>query len=270
VKPAETLSHFLNAEAGRERCFNLGLDGAHPAALAGLLEHHGGGIAGTRVVLQCNPLWMASPAQDLQDADGPPFNHPALVPQFVGRPPAHREGISWRIGAAVGRRLPFGPWTEHLQLAYFDQRSIPAWTLEHPYENPLGAVTGRVPGPASRVKRRPRPWTEQGIRPQDFAWIDLETSYQWQAFRRAVAILQARGNRVFVLVGPFNEHLLTETGRAGYARVRDGIAAWLEANGVEHDVPPALPSGQYADASHPLAEGYAELARRLGELPFFR
>ena len=34
-------------------------------------------------------------------------------------------------------------------------------------------------------------------------------------------------------------------------------------------MPPALPSEEYADASHPLAAGYARLARRLAANAFF-
>jgi hypothetical protein len=45
--------------------------------------------------------------------------------------------------------------------------------------------------------------------------------------------------------------------------MRDGIADWLQRSGVAHVVPETLPSALYADASHPLTEGYAELARRL-------
>jgi len=266
VRPGQTLSHHLGELAGREGFANLGVDGMHPVALAGLVDHHGGAIAGKRVVLHCNPLWMSSAKHDLRGEDEFRFNHPALVPQFAPRIPCYREEVSRRIGFVVGRNVSFLGWANHLQQAYFGQTSIPEWTLEHPYDNPAGAVTLRLPSPADdTLRHRPRPWMEQGILPQDFAWVDLEGSFQWRSFRRALEILRARGNSVFVVVGPFNEHLLTETGRAGHARIRDGIVAWLKANGVEHDAPPALPSERYADASHPLAEGYRLLARRLVE-----
>jgi hypothetical protein len=78
-----------------------------------------------------------------------------------------------------------------------------------------------------------------------------------------VEILRQRGNKVLVLVGPFNEHLLTSVSRQRYQEVKVTIAAWLEAQQVPHVVPPPLPSEQYGDASHPLAEGYAALARQL-------
>ncbi len=259
----QTLSFHLNALAERERFANLGVDGMHPAALAGLIEHYGGSIAGKDVILHANPLWMSSPRHDLTGKDDFRFNHPALVPQFFPRIPCYREEVSKRIGLVVERNLEFSQWTNHLQQAYFAQMSIPEWTLEHPYESPLAAVTFRIPPPDDRLRHRPVPWTEQGIRKQDFEWVDLETSFQWRSFRRALEVLERRGNRVFVVVGPFNEHLLTEAGLKGYARVRDGIAAWLEERGVAHDVPPALPSDLYADASHPLGDGYRVLAERI-------
>jgi hypothetical protein len=270
VKPGQTLSHHLNEQAGRPRFANLGADGMHPAALAGLIDYHGVAVAGKKVVLHCNPLWMSSARHDLTGEDEFRFNHPALVPQFAPRIPCYREEVSRRIGYVAERNVPFLGWAGHLQLAYFGQTSIPEWSLEHPYDNPLAAVTLKLPKPDDdRLRHRPRPWTEQGIQPQDFAWVEPEASFQWKSFRRALEVLQGRGNRVFVLVGPFNEHLMTEAGRAGHARLREGIAAWLRGRGVEHAVPPALPSELYADASHPLDAGYAELARQLSGLPFF-
>ena len=44
--------------------------------------------------------------------------------------------------------------------------------------------------------------------------------------------------------------------------MRDGVTAWLQENKVPHLVPEVLPSRLYADASHPLTEGYALLAKR--------
>ncbi len=235
----------------------------HPAALAGLIEYHGGALTGKRVLLHLNPLWMSSLRHDLQGEDEFRFNHPALVPQFLPRIPCYREEVSRRLGRVVDRYVPFLQWTSHLQLAYFDQTSVPEWTIEHPYQVPLRALRPELPFSGERLQHRPVPWTEQGIVKQDFEWVELERSFQWRFLRRALNALQRRGNRVFVLVGPFNEHLLTEKGREGYARLREGLARWLRAEGVDHDVPPALESELYADASHPLAEGYRKLAERI-------
>jgi len=82
-------------------------------------------------------------------------------------------------------------------------------------------------------------------------------------------LLRERGNQVFVVVGPFNEHMLTEAGQRGYARQKHQVAEWLAEEGVSHCVPPPLASELYADASHPTAAGYAQLARLLAEQPAF-
>jgi len=266
VRRDHTLSHYLNVQAGAERFANLGLDGAHPLALTGLLEHYGGGIAGKNVLLHCNPMWLQSPEADLRAwREGIRINHPALLPQHSSEIGAYREECSQRLGTFVEQRVPFHAWTRHLQVAYYNQMSVPAWTLERPYENPFGPITLKLPPPDEGLRHEAVSWTARGIRKQDFAWVDPAASLQWRAFRRVVEILEGRGNRVFVLVGPFNEHLLTEKGREGYLRVKGGIEAWLRERKVPHVVPEVLPSEHYADASHPLSDGYALLARRIFE-----
>jgi hypothetical protein len=263
VKREQTLSHYLNERAGSERFANLGLDGAHPAALAGLVEHYAGGVAGKNVILQCNPLWLSSPRHDLQTEDEFAFNHPRLVPQFTPHIPCYKEQISPRIGIVVEQRVPFDAWTNHLQQAYFDRSDIPTWTRDHPYDNPLKGIKDGLPPSDNKLRHEPISWTERGIAKQDFDWVDLDTSIQWRFFRSAVEILQQRGNHVFVLLGPFNEHMLTEKGREGYQQLKAGMEAWLREAGIAYVDPAPLPSPLYADASHPLAAGYAQLARKL-------
>jgi hypothetical protein len=265
-----TLSHHLNELVGQERYANLGLDGAHPLALSGLVEHYAGTISGKNVVLQCNPLWMSSPRADLQDDKATEFNHPRLSPQFVPRIPSYHEEISPRIGIVVEQHLPFSAWTNHLQQAYYERTDVPSWTLEHPYENPLQPLARGLPPLADSLRHLAQPWYQSGITKQDYPWVDLEASLQWHAFQRMVQILQQRGNRVFVLVGPFNEHLLNPDSRQRYQKVKATLAAWLQAQQIPHAVPAPLPSEQYGDASHPLAVGYALLARQLLDDPSFR
>jgi hypothetical protein len=157
-----------------------------------------------------------------------------------------------------------------LQQAYYEQGDIPGWTLKHPYDNPLAPLL--LPLPASDDARRYEdlPWYKTGKTQVDFDWIDLSESLQWQAFQGLVETLQRRGNQLFVLVGPFNEHMLTPASLQRYQKVKGTIAAWLEAKQIPHLVPEPLPSEEYGDASHPLAAGYATLARRLQEQPFFQ
>jgi hypothetical protein len=108
-----------------------------------------------------------------------------------------------------------------------------------------------------------RPWTAKGIRPFSPQWVEIDTSFQWRCFKETVEILQGRKNRLLVVVGPFNEHMLTNESLQFYTKLRHGVTSWLESKGIACCVPSLLPSELYADASHPLAEGYAALARQV-------
>jgi hypothetical protein len=270
VTPKGTLSHYLNELSGKERCANLGLDGAHPLALAGLIEHYCASIAGKKVVLHCNPLWLSSPKADLQDDKVTEFNHPRLVPQFNPWIPSYKEEISPRIGVVVEQHLELNSWANHLQQAYYDRRDIPSWTLEHPYDNPVGPLAHGLPPLDPGLRHLDQAWYKSGIRPQDYPWVDLESSLQWPAFQRAVRILRQRGNQVLVVVGPFNEHLLTGGSRQRYEAIKTAIAAWLGSQNIQFVVPPALESAEYGDASHPLKAGYRKLAEQLLQTEFFQ
>lgn len=270
VTRQETLSHYLNKETRTERFANLGLDGAHPLGLLGLIEHYAGGLVNRNVMLECNPLWMSSPQADLQDDKKVnQFNHPRLVPQAWFPIPSYQNEISPRLGVLVEQRVPFSKWTNHLQQAYYQQGDIPSWTLDHPYDNPLEPLSRGLPS-GDELRHLQQPWYQSGIAKQDYSWVAMKSSLQWAAFRRVVGTLQSRGNRVFVLVGPFNEHLLTPASRDRYEKVKGTITAWLKEKQIPHLAPAALPSEQYADASHPLAAGYERLARQLLEDTEFR
>jgi hypothetical protein len=265
VGAGDTLPARLNAAAGGEVFANLGVDGIHPAAMEGLVEHYGGAIRGRDVVVHCNLLWMSSPRRDLREDKEFAFNHPRLVPQFIPRIACYREKVEERLSIVIGRELPFAGWAGHLRLAHFGGADIPAWTLRHPCEDPVAALgrddaMWRQGAPQDATSE---PWTARGIGKINAQWVDLDGSFQWQCFRRTVELLRGRGNRVFVLVGPFNEHMLQGALLEGYRQRLAGVRRWLEESGVPHFVPPALPSEQYADASHPLREGYDGLARQL-------
>jgi len=265
VSKDQTLTHYLNELGGADRFVSLGIDGIHPAAMAGLVEHYGGDISGKKIVVHCNLLWTSSERHDLSSQKEASFNHPKLVSQFLPPVPCYKESISRRLGVVVGREVPFFGWVDHLRIAYFQTMDIAAWTIEHPYANPVRALTLELPSPDEPPSPEPvaKPWTAKGMRQFKPPWVELDESLQWRCFRRTVEILQRRGNEVFVLVGPFNEHMLGEESLRVYRTRKRAVGAWLSEQGIPHYVPAVLPSEDYADASHPLAAGYRKLAQQL-------
>jgi len=287
VAPDGTLPHFLNQQAGATNRFvNLGINGLFPLAQEGLIHYYGRSLRHEKIVVQFNLLWLTSPKADLSSEKEAPFNHSRLVPQFTPRIPCYHADANERLNTIVQRAVPFLQWVGHMQNAYFDQKSILSWTLEEDgaspprypnvHRNPLAAISLTVPSaPAEDPERGPnsprhKPWSAEGQGPTRFEWVNLDASLQWRAFQRLVKELRARGNSVFVVVGPFNEHLVAEDNRPACRKLRGGIAEWLKQNQIPNAIPESLPSGLYADASHPLTQGYQMLAERIYADPQFR
>jgi hypothetical protein len=270
VTPHETLSHALDEQLGQHRFANLGVNGTHPVALDGLISYYGGAVTGRKVILHYNPLWMSSERRDLTITKVSSFNHPQLVPQFVPRIRCYDATVADRLSISIAREIPFLGWTEHLRKAYLDNESLPSWTLKQPYTNPAGRITLRSPELEDKSASEPVPWTQKDTRLQSFSWVAPGNSLQWRFFKRSLERLQRRGDDVFVLVGPFNEHLLTDESKTAYGSLRTQILSWLDENAIQNFAPGPLPSETYADASHPLKEGYAILARELLESTQFK
>jgi hypothetical protein len=280
VLPDGTLSHFLNRESGATNRFvNAGVNGLFPLALEGLVRCYGQPLRHRKVLLHCNVLWMTSPKADLSTDKEEQFNHAALVPQFFPRIPSYRADANERLNAIVERNVPFLEWVSHLQNTYFGPKSIPKWTLEedggdpprypNAYRNPFSQITLTVPSePQNDPERgshspRHKPWSTNPNGTTQFEWVAPDKSLQWHAFQRVIETLRGRGNDVLVVLGPFNEYIMAQENRPAYRKIHDDIVGWLSTNRISHVVPEPLPSLLYADASHPLTEGYQLLARRL-------
>ncbi len=269
VAPNETLSHYLNEFSGQNRFANLGLDGAHPAALEGLLSYYGPHLYRRTVLLHFNPLWMTSVKHDLQTDKEFHFNHSDLVSQFAVKIPCYKAPFATRAKIALRRTIPFANWIAHLRTTYYGGTDIQNWTLQRPYECPFAELTRSLPEPAGAPEPTGGTWVEKGAKKQDVTWVDLDTSLQWRFFGRAIDVLHTQGNVVFVLVGPFNEHMLNEKDAADYDAIKTQVAAWCEKNKIPCFVPPVLPAKYYVDASHPIGEGYALWARQILADPAF-
>jgi len=270
VAQQDTLSHYLNEINDRDQFANLGVDGIHPVALEGLLKYYGRDISNKKVILHFNPLWMSSKKHDLQTEKEFRFNHPRLVPQFIPNIPCYKDPYSKRVSAVVERYVPFLSWTSHFKITYFENMDLPTWTLEHPYKNPASAITLKIPTFKKDNRNENISWVEKGMNKTDFQWVELESSLQWKFFQKSVELLKKRGNIVFVLAGPFNEHMLNGESIETYRNMKSKIEAWLQQNNIAYYIPPSLPSELYVDASHPMSEGYAMLAKQLFENESFK
>jgi hypothetical protein len=267
-----TLSHHLHVAIGTHEFANLGVDGTHPVALYGLVQHYGQAIRNRPVIVNCNLLWISSPRYDLSSDKETQVSHPALVPQFACRIPSYRATSSQRSAIVAARHIEFLQWADHLRIAYFGNDDLATWTLENPYESPLRPLTCELPSPDEPPSPLPdaRPWTEKNMRRISPPWVPLDESLQWRFFRQTMELLTQRGNHVFVIVGPLNEHMLTAEGLRGYTERKHAVDQWLSQNAIPHAVPAGLPSAAYADLSHPTADGYALLARQLATDPDFQ
>ncbi len=290
VGAGEALSAELNRRVGAERFANLGVNGLHPAALLGLLRHHGEAVHDREVILVLNTLWLSSARHDLRerpavgDEAQATFNHPALVPQFWPRVPRYQAGFEERLGVVVERRSAFLEWVSHLNAKSAYANALlaagaddatagaePEPRLDDPTPKPYRGLFIAVPPPAPGPHGQPLTWEARGIPVSAIAWPTPGESLQWRFFCETVRLLRGRGNRVGVLVAPFNPYLQDPESQARYERLVAGMvtemSAWREVAVLR---PPALPADEYADASHPLAAGYARLAAAMAADASFR
>jgi hypothetical protein len=267
VPADQALSAALNRELSVPKFANGGINGLHPLAIHGLLHHYAQPLQGQRVLLHCNLLWMTSAERDLSGNDDSSFNHPRLIPQFLRSLTSYDADLADRLSVFVEQHVPMRQWARHLWQTYLDGQDLPRWTREHPYEWPKNQMLGIN---ARDTRQTGANWLQRAIPQQAYDWRTLESSQQWAAFERTIAHLQSRGNKVFVLVGPFNSHLLTDENRAQWLALRNEISTALANADVGHFVPDPLPSDEYADASHPLAAGYQRIADSLLNDPGFQ
>lgn len=268
----QTLTHYLNASSGRagEDFANIALDGIHPIAMEGLVRYYGASLSGRKVLVNLNLLWMSSAEQDFQGTEEFRFNHPRLVPQLVGRFACYKPSLAEVMSVGAERYLDFFSCAKHININCFGNMPLDNWTLDHPYENPLAALRTPLPGADVDPQSKPVDWQKRGMGGQNFQWVPLSESNQWRAFTRTIELLRGRGASVFVLFVPINPYLQTDESRArGEAQARDA-KTWLGASGLPYYCADGLESVQYADASHPLADGYAAIARRLKECSAFK
>ena len=116
VESDQTLPHALSEQIGGTQFANGGLNGGHPLALAGLVQHYARSLHGTRVVVLCNlgdvgpfaPGRIADALRECAVADAAPA--PAWPEDF---PPAEpwEDVVAEELLAYVGHYRSHSPWT---------------------------------------------------------------------------------------------------------------------------------------------------------------
>ncbi|MCE5228518.1 hypothetical protein LLG95_02830 [bacterium] len=262
VAPENTLASQLTQRAGAKFA-NLGISGCHPVANYGLVKYYGKSIANKNVLIQFNPLWLSTPREDLTTTSLAGINHPKLLPQLSESIPAYGDtGFDERFGIALKHHFSIYGWVMHMQTVAFGGDDIPAWTVKNPYSVP--AVQEFPDLPTDKAPSLAKPWTTRKIKQVDFQFVPLDKSYQWRYFCKLVELLQQRGNKVFVLVGPYNEHMMKGKAVDRYKNeIKPGMEKWLKEHNVPYLAPAALPTEIYTDSSHPILNGYGLIADQL-------
>lgn len=271
VTPENALPAQLSQRTSPSRFVNLGISGCHPVANYGLIYYYGEALRDKNVLIQFNPLWMSTPREDLTTATLTPINHPKLLPQFVDKMPAdNTPKLEDRLSVSLKRNFEIYGWVTHMQNVCFDGSDIPAWTIEHPYSLPTLKTYPDLPEDKDASKAKP--WTsKKTVRQVDFPFMALEKSNQWRYFQKMVELLQSRGNKVYVLVGPYNEHMIKGNAVEVYQKqIKPGIESWLKEKKIPYMIPEALPTELYADSSHPMLNGYGLIADKLVADPEFQ
>ena len=256
----QTLSHHLNALAGEKRFVNGGLDGMHPVALAELIEHHAPGIQNKTVLLHFDPLWLMSADAWPMSEEKILANRPGLLPRLAA---SFSGSVRKQVAAAVRKawaKTPLRDWGEALADAQID---FLAWSLDHPYENPMKAISSALPPSEDRPGIHFDVWNARSTPVEDTPWLPLRDSPQWAAFERLIDLLQVRENRVLVLVGPMNVHMMSPAVRSGYDEILKQVESRLRGADVPYVIVPLLRSEHFGDICHPLGAGYEDLAREL-------
>ena len=232
-------------------------------ALLGLIKYYGKSIKGETVILHMNLLWLSSQEADLQTEKEFPFNHPRIVPQFRPRIPCYFESTSTRIGIILEHHSPIMQLVRHFHVQHFDNTNLPLWTVENPYSNPLGRISTKRSVVADEKDTDSRSRIAKGRVLQSLPWVDFETSLQWWAFQRLLELLKSRGNDVFVVVGPLNEHVLSQDSIQNYRELLIKVESRLKEMDIPYSLLPLIPKHLYTDTSHPLPPGYRLLAEHI-------
>ncbi|MCE5249215.1 hypothetical protein LLG96_03245 [bacterium] len=259
-----TISHYINEYYGKELVANLGNDGLFMAGINGIAHYWGDNLSNTNILLQLSPLWVLNLRRDLREDKKYNYHHPRLIPQFSRRIKYHHD-LNTRLGYFIERYLRLFPFVRHLMANYYDNKSISGWMMDNPYSNPFKAITFVATPVMAESQGQGISWELKKVKPSDEPFVPLSESIQWGLFTDAIQKFREKNTRVFVLIGPFNQYMLTpESQQRLFATVEDAKKD-LDAMGVPYfdSFKIGIPSNEYGDSCHLLNEGHMRLAHAL-------
>lgn len=253
----QTLTAHLNviSKDKKTRFSNLGLDGIHPAAMSGLIDHYMAGFKNRKIIAGVNLLWMSSPRHDLSGPANSEINHKQLLPQVTRAIPSYQPAFEERISALVTRSVPVFSWIDHIRMSRFAGKNFYAWTMENPHKSILEYFSHK-----DEEYRLPEGTDPGRMQEQNIEWIPPDRSLQWKFMVKALVSLKNDGNEVAAVITPFNTYMMTEESRKKYFSILSEMEWILRENGILPVVPLILEKKYFADSSHPTSEGYRLIA----------
>ncbi len=267
----QTISHYLNTYLGGEVVANLGNDGLHMAGIGGIVHHYGDHLDGANVILQLNPLWVTTEGRDLRGEKKSRYHHPRLIPQLDPRITYYHD-LNTRLGYLSEHYFRVFILVRHIIANYFDNTSISTWIMEHPYRNPFAQITFQAAPVMAESQGRSVSWIEKEMKPADYPFLDLTESIQFECFLNAIGDLREKNARVFVMIGPFNDHYLVPESRERLYALVEQAKGILNDRGVPwfDTFTVGLPSETFGDSCHLLWQGHEMLGREMANDPLFR
>ena len=257
---SNTLPAKINRKLGRPEVGNLAIDGLHPVALLTLVREYGKAITGKKVLLYLNLLWVNTPLYDLTGDGKLAINHPRLLPQFDWSIKSYKGSFRDRCMAALEENVTFYALLHHIRVSGFNNDDIKNAVAKSPAENPFSKLKFEInPSETERADGK-FAWDFSGIPLQEWPWVEPEKSRQFKAFLELAEILKARNNELTIVLGTINPYMQKPDTLKRYHQVRSAAAKLLTDKGFKVMDLPELKSSDYADASHPLPNGYEVLA----------
>ncbi len=265
-----TLSAQLNELLGENKAANMAIDGLHQVALKQLINSYAGSVQDRKVFVYFNPLWLNTPLYDLTETEldpDKPFkpNHPRLLPQMDWSVRAYDENFSSRVSIALEHHIPLYSLLHHLRLNFYDNQGLPDYIVANPEENPFTRIDTELDVAEKRKRNARRSWRDQRLPIQDWPWVAPQNSRQWAAFKELLNLLKERNNQVSVLLGPINQDMMTEASQERYNNLLKQLENELLSGNIVDEVLVLTPpdSALFADASHPLKDGYKQMAEEI-------